>query len=540
MKTLFYTYKYSLGLTLMWLIAFVLIYPVGEFAINDDWAYTKNVFNLAVNKSFVVDIWPAMNLISQTIYGSIITSIFGFSFTTLRISIYILSYFASLSLFKIVLKLSNKNEFLAFFFTAGFFFSNIILHLSLTFMTEMFFISFLIFAIRAMINYTLSGKLHYYVLFVLFCIIMVLCRQQGLLFAALIVGSVFHIEKRILSKILMSVIPLILCWLASDKYRHYLTAYNVHHNIQQLNDLKVYLKDAPISKHILQASDELLVIGCLLIPFSIILLVNFYREFKKRDYLVLGVLIIGSIILTIKAYGFYPLGNISTIFEIGPKVIKSNPLLIDNNANYDLRVLNYFAAILSISCIMFFLIRRSKEENSFTPNKLSKSIFLGIFFTYFIFVAISNAYFDRYALPLVLILVVALIPSDFNINKTLKIIGLSIILLVFSFTVIENIDYFNWQKERLKAITYIKSKGIKDNEIDGGFEFNGWIKNHNRYPTDNTMSWWWIEKDSFIVAANHIELTQIDSTFIYQRIIPFKKDTIYVLMKKQKINNSAY
>ncbi len=534
MRAVFYQYKYQFWLTFFWLIAFLVIYPVGEFAINDDWAYAKNVYNLVVNKKFVVDLWPAMNLISQTIYGSLVTSIFGFSLTTLRISMYVLSYFASLSLFKIVSNLSNKNEFLAFYFSASFFFSNVILHLSMTFMTELFFISFLIFAIRAMLNYTVTGKFNFYILFVLFCIIMVLCRQQGLLFVALIIGSIHHVEKNTLKKIIMSISPLILCWLASDKYRHYLTACNVGHNIQQLSDLKKYLKDIPISKHILQATDELLVISGLLIPVAIVLLLIFFRTIKKTDYVLLGGLIIGSIVLSFKAFGIYPLGNISTVLEIGPKVIKSNPLLNDNQANYNLRVINYFAAVLSLSCIAFFLIRKVKQENAFTPNKLSKIIFLIVIFTYFIFVAISNAYFDRYALPLVLIILIALVPNHFKLNKTIKIVAASITLFVFSLSVIENNDYFNWQKERLKAIAYIKSKGIKDNEIDGGFEFNGWIKNHDRYPTDNTMSWWWVEKDSFIVAANPIELTQIDSLFIYQRIIPLKKDTVFVLVKNKK------
>ncbi len=60
----------------MWIIGFFVVFPIGEFPVNDDWAYSKNVYNLVVNKQFVVDEWPAMNLISQTMYGSLFVAVY--------------------------------------------------------------------------------------------------------------------------------------------------------------------------------------------------------------------------------------------------------------------------------------------------------------------------------------------------------------------------------------------------------------------------------------------------------------------------------
>ncbi len=102
-------------LLLLWLLACIIINPIGEFPINDDWAYSKNVYNLAVNHTFIVDQFPAMNLISQTIYGSVVVWIFGFSFLTLRLSILLLSICASVYFKKIIFQLSNNNEWLSFY-----------------------------------------------------------------------------------------------------------------------------------------------------------------------------------------------------------------------------------------------------------------------------------------------------------------------------------------------------------------------------------------------------------------------------------------
>jgi hypothetical protein len=55
-------------LILLWLFALFAISPFGEFPINDDWAYAKNVQHLAVGGRFILDTFPAMNLLSQTLY----------------------------------------------------------------------------------------------------------------------------------------------------------------------------------------------------------------------------------------------------------------------------------------------------------------------------------------------------------------------------------------------------------------------------------------------------------------------------------------
>lgn len=532
LQIIYKKYCYQICIALMWTLAFLIIYPIGEFAINDDWAYTKNVYNLAVNKTFFVDEWPAMNLISQTLFGTLTTSIFGFSFTALRISVFLLSFCSSLYLFKIIWKLANQNNFVAFVFTAAFSFNAIYMHLSFTFMTDVFFISMLIFAINSLINYNSHGKLISYFFFCFWCIIAMLCRQQALIFGLLIIAGVLKWERNNFKRIIMSLLPAFICWLVSDKYRHYLTAYNIRNNIQQIKHLKEYLKDASIDKHFLQGADELLVVGWVVFPICLFLLFCYKSKFTIRDFWVFVIAVVASIVSTIKAFGIYPIGNISNLFEIGPKVIKASSKEISGDLEHLLKILHYLISILSLALVFFFCSQKLKQNSLLVRDKFARVIYVGVSCAYFLFVAISSAYFDRYAAPLIFLIILFIVPTyKIELKRSIKLIVVSFILAVFLFSTIENLDYFNWQKQRLKAICYIHSNGISDEQIDGGFEFNGWVKKDNAYPTDKTLSWWWVVKDNYIVSAKQIAGTTVDSFFVYQRYIPFRKDTIYVLNK---------
>jgi hypothetical protein len=513
----------------MWVLAFAVVYPVGEFAVNDDWAYAKNVHNLVVNGKFVVDEWPAMNLISQTLYGSLAAGVFGFSFTVLRMAIFFLSVSSSLSLFKLAKKLSGDNAFVAFVFTAAYVFNTMYMHLSMTYMTDVFFVSMLIFAFNALVSYHERLQFSSYVWFCIWCVLAMLCRQQGLLFALLIVPAVVAQKKPLWQKLLAALIPVFLCWLAGDKYRHHLVANHVRHNIQQVHHLVDYLEQAPIGKHIVQGADMLLVLGGFFLPLSLFLLLTYCKRFQRKDIVLLTITTVVAIVCTIPAYGLYPMGNVSEMLEIGPRVLKGASEVIAGDIAVWLRKFYYFGALGSLSVRLFFIFKKQAVPTVLNSTMLSKGFYLLVALSYFLFIAVSNAYFDRYALPLILLLLLFVIPVQIASSSTVNITIAAAVFVTFLLGVIENLDYFNWQKKRAEAITYIYNKGALSEEIDGGFEFNGWVKKNNIYPSDTTKSWWWVVNDKYIVSAKAVEGTQIDTTFVYRRYLPFVNDTVFVL-----------
>lgn len=530
--TFFHTQRYPVYIVLMWILAFVLVYPVGEFAVNDDWAYAKNVHNLVVNGKFVVDEWPAMNLISQTLYGSIAAGIFGFSFTVLRIAIFLLSVCSSLYLFQLVKKLSGHNAFTAFAFTTAFVFNAMYMHLSMTYMTDVFFISMLIFAFHALVNYHAQARLSSYIWFCIWCVVAMLCRQQGLVFALLIVPAVFGQKKPVWQKFVLAVLPVFLCWLASDKYRHHLVANHIGHNIQQMHHLIDYLKQAPIDKHILQGADVLLVVGGFLLPLSLYLLLNYRSHFQRKDIVLLAITTLVVVLCTLPAYGMYPMGNVSEMLEIGPRVLKGASEVIAGETAIVLRKLYYFCAVGSLGVLLFFIFRKQATVTVLNGNWFNRAVYLLVALAYLLFIAVSNAYFDRYALPLILLLLLFIVPVQAVSSHPVKITITAVVSVTFLLGVIENLDYFNWQKKRAEAINYIYSKGASPDEIDGGFEYNGWVKKNNIYPSDTTKSWWWVVEDHYIVSAKPVEGTRAETTFVFRRYLPAQNDTLFVLKRK--------
>lgn len=533
MKAFLTNYKYEVYLLLLWIFAFVIILPIGEFAINDDWAYANNVYHLTVNGKFTVDEWPAMNLISQTFFGFMTTSLFGFSLTTLRISIFLLSICSSLFLFRFLKHLSGNNKFVAFVFTTSFVFNPIYMHLSMTYMTEVFFISMLIFALNSLVNYRLHSKLSSYIWFCFWCIAAILCRQQALIFGALIIPFVIKQNIAVWKKFLMSILPLYLCWKFSEMYRDILSSKNISHNIQRIDDLTKYLENASIEKHILQGSDILLLLGGTLLPISIFLMLSHIKLFRRKDALWFLIAALIAVFSTVSAFGIYPIGNISKLFEIGPRLIKGASERFNGDSFLLLHQIFYFVSVTSLSTIIFFSIKKRTLNTSPTKKTFEIAIYLIVAFTYLTFGALNNAYFDRYSLPLFLTMLLVLVPQHLAESLVSKIITTVIVLMIFTLALLENLDYFNWQKQRAEAIQYLYKMGVSANEIDGGFEYNGWTKKNNVYPSDPSKSWWWVVDDKFIIGAKPFSNTHVKKHFVYQRYLPFERDTVYLLEKNQ-------
>lgn len=522
-----------LVLLLLWLFAAMIINPIGEFPINDDWAYSKNVYNLSVQHKFVVDPWPAMNLFSQTIYGTLVCKIFGFSFTVLRFSILILAIISSMVLYKIILRLSNQQQELSLLITIGFCFSTLFCSMSFTFMTDIFFLSFVVFAIYQIQLYHINRRLIHYFLFILFCVIAVLNRQHGVLIPLLISGVVFYHHKISLKSFLMMSAPMVLTWLAHDKYRHYLTYYGVSNNLQNTDRLWKYLESAPFQEIHAHAGDLFLTTGWMIMPLILILTLTQFPKISRSNMIIITICTLLAVLLVWQDWPLYPQGNVSLGFEIGPRVIKFDPALYSPSyLGWWPKVARIIAFLSATLCLIYILTKfiQPKVKKEFKTVYLPFLLVLG---AYFIFVSLNEAYLDRYALPLACLILILLIPNEkATLTSGRKWIVYPIIFLTFLTTVIENRDFFNWQKKRWEAIEYLHQKKLGPDKIDGGFEYNGW---HAKTPvfSEAPKSWWWIMDDEYIISHTPLKKYGIEKLFINPRWMPVGADTIYVLKREK-------
>ena len=532
---------YPSCLVLLWLIAVVLIHPFGEFPINDDWAYSKNVFNLVVHKQFILDPWPAMTLISQTLWGVLFTFLLGFSFTALKISTLVLAIIGSFGLYHLVLLLSKQRTH-AFLITSIFCYNPLFLTLSFTYMTDVFFVVFLLLSFRSAFLYLSSGKKSDLGLFTLFCLIATLDRQYGILTPLVFLPVFLLMEKISTRSLIWAGFPLAVSLFGHYGYHLVLKLYHIPSNMSGMTKLSGYLDGFSIDQCLSKAVDILLLIGLICIPFAISAGLNLKTmRVKSLPALSCIALIVGVLIYFFGTH--FPNGNVITLSGVGPKLIRNaegreHLKFAMSNA---LLVLLKITGGISVTLLLFHLTRKEVSLKTLrTPVTL---FYLGLrlfVLIYFLFSIANVNYFDRYILPILLVALLLTIPS-WGPNELFQ--RLATGLYVFGFTLLTFFlvkDYYSWEQTRWTAIHDLEASGHNAHQIDGGFEYNGWYQpgpfgGNEKEPG---KSWWWVDKDVFIIAAAPVKSYLLRKTFVYQHCIPFERDTVFVLEKDTLTNLS--
>ncbi len=88
-----------LAIAVSWLLALIVINPLGDFPVADDWAYFSSVRELVEHTRLVYSNWAAPNLVSQIAWGSLFALPFGLSYTSLRFSTEVLALVAAGALY---------------------------------------------------------------------------------------------------------------------------------------------------------------------------------------------------------------------------------------------------------------------------------------------------------------------------------------------------------------------------------------------------------------------------------------------------------
>ena len=124
-----------LWLLASWLLAILVVNPIGDFPLNDDWAFGKTVYYLTEEGRLHFTDWQSMTLIAQVIWGAAFTFLFGFSFTVLRISTLIVSFGGIWLMYKWIKRITGRRlpALLAAMTLA---FNPLYFSLSFTFMTD--------------------------------------------------------------------------------------------------------------------------------------------------------------------------------------------------------------------------------------------------------------------------------------------------------------------------------------------------------------------------------------------------------------------
>jgi len=165
---------------ILWIIALVIVDPIGDFPLNDDWIYGLSVKEWLETGKYRMGDLPLMSLFSHVVWGTFWSKLFGFSFTTLRFSIILLSII-SIWTFSNLLKELNFSWEQQVLGLAIIVFNPMFFHLSNSFMTDISFLSFCIFSTYGFWRYLSSEKWHWWTFAIFFSILAILVRQLGVI-----------------------------------------------------------------------------------------------------------------------------------------------------------------------------------------------------------------------------------------------------------------------------------------------------------------------------------------------------------------------
>jgi 4-amino-4-deoxy-L-arabinose transferase-like glycosyltransferase len=551
-RLLNYKYFWEVALVFTWIVIIFIINPIGEFPLNDDWAYSKTVLHLVKTGTYQLVDWPAMSLIAQVYWGGMFCSILGFSFTVLRISTLVLGLIGIIFFFKLLYKFSGNRP-VAFAGTLLLLANPLYVSLSFSFMTDVPFTVFCILSIYYFFSYLKNEKSFSLILALVFCTIATLIRQMGILIPfsfALVYLVTGKINLRLIIK---AILPFIISVAALAYYNHWLratnqmtAAYQSNGNISSLfSKFLEPIKDL-LYTILMRPGEVFFYCSVFLLPLVIVIAPYVFKKqkpFQKSIPFWITATFMLIFILIFKKYIQAPFtGNVLYNLGVGPKLLKDT-YLIQININ---PILSY-TFMLAISIIglisMFFLILALSDGLVSLIMKIRKKEFglqaktlLLIYVVSFIYLGflVLSFFFDRYfifLLPAIIFVLLLNYGNEIELKRNWKMTASVISFLVIGwFSVSTTHDYLSWNRARWKAIDYLmKDKKIGPEHIDGGFEFNCWYQTGPCRPETDATSWWFVNDDEYIISFGRIACYKTLKKFQYPAMIPGKDNNIYIL-----------
>ena len=519
--------KYLVILVLIWLLAIVLANPLGEFPLNDDWAYARSVHTLFETGDFKISPWAAPNLLTNVLWGYLFCLPDGFSFTMLRISSIVAGGIGVIFTFLLFNKifLCKKKAFSGALLIA---FNPLYFLLSNTYMTDILFYTLIVIAVFFYFSFLSDRKYYQYWMALLFTLIAVLSRQIAVIipiaFAIIwLVSNRFRVKQ-----LFIAISPFLLTISTQLIYDWFLRAsgnLNIHHAVH-LNML-LYLPDILDSERFYRAIYYFLIscvsLGLFVAPLTLLMLVKGVKNnviskgwVTKRSLIFLPLALIVLLINIFSEYGFPFAGNNIYNFGLGPAILREGypkgAISFNNLTCFLLTTLGTFSFYMLFSILLNTgkdILDKIKAKNHYGTIVLFVMLILAM---YILPLSLINI-FDRYLLLPVFLLVI-LIFCLFQIQgidhkwsaKSLLVVWLMFAPVMF-FSVAGTHDYLSWNRARWQALNHLtNSLNVPPEKIDGGFEFNGWhLYGSGSLIPEEKESWWWVDSDQYIVAMNKIK-----------------------------------
>lgn len=540
MRSFWIKYNYLLLLFGVFLIAECVIQPFGNFPLNDDWSYAKSVLILKDEGRLDIGFWPAMTLASHIYWGFLFVKVFGFSFFILRLSTLVSAVIGLLTLYKLVLRVSN-DKIIAFISCLTLLLNPLFLNMSNTFMTDINFLTLILLCAYFAYEFFTTQKLAPFILVFLLSVILVLIRQYGIIVPMAMTFATLFLKHKKRFYFVFAIVLSLFVFILFQAYENYLrsvlppdASYKFSGNINPTR--RIFWDNLYYG---ITTRYKIVSIHALFYTFPVlVVLLTDSMKYQKRLALFLISVPVFSLIYFL--YKDYPLqvGNVflhaavgpDTFYETAKGTFSGFPHDYYPNFNSIMIFLKYLLISVSLIIIIFFLKRiRTIKITAFVWRP--EIIFLiCLFLGYIVVILITESFFDRYQLPVIALSLVlfGFFRKIFQPKYWLSAIPL---ILLFYVSVLGTRDYFTVNNKKWEAYNFLRfEKKVDPATINGGFEISCWDNGKDSRWRDYLE----LNNYNYLIQYKWEEGFELLKEYPFQEYFPYKKDTLRIFERKSR------
>lgn len=538
--------KLFLFLIFLFFISELIVNPIGNFPLNDDWSYGKSGLLFYNTTKINIGDFPAMTLFTHLVWGGFFTKIFGFSFTVLRFSTLISAVIAMWFLNKLIFNITG-NKSVAFVVCLSLLFNPIYFNLANTYMTDVSFNTLIIMCAYFAHDFFKNKKMFSFLMVFICSALLVLIRQFGIIVPLCFAFSCLFLKEQKWKYILLATLGTVFVFAVFKYYENFLkgvldqnATYKFSGNVSVT---KRFFWDTVVMYMQQRHVTVMVHIFVYAVPLLLIFVGGIFKQFK-----VLAIIFVSCIAVVVVFHIFkderFPIGNIfsntnlgaETFFEtLHPHFQSPQAHTWSESANEFAAAIKYGFIWLAVVVITFLLLKLFQLGKSPIPDN-PFVVFLGAFFLAYIFLLfVPESFTDRYHLPLITITLIALSYAHSYFKIIYWPAALPLILFAF-ISVAGTKDYLELNRTRWQAYSFLKNDlHIDHKQINGGFEVNCWNEGEKCVWYDFLD----LKNYNFLIQYRQEPGFRTLRTYEFQRYLPYKKDKIYIFINELKKSPKA-
>jgi len=535
----------------IWVLVAFLINLRGEFPLNDDWAYAGAVKALLNGEGIKLAGRITTNVIAQVFWGALFCLPFGFSFTALRLSTFVLGGIGVLTLYAL-LREADADRKTALFGALLLAFNPLYLSLSYTFMSDVPFTAISILSLYLFVRGMRRDSRLDIAAGLFFACVALLIRQNGL--AIFVAFSLAYLAKSVSRRnLFLASMPVALGGAVQVLWDRWMTYRHVRPATHSLMAVWVLSPGSYASWHAVEPFAAQLVIvsvylGLFLFPLLLFVGGRRWAELCRSRPLIVATLAFAVFASFALSYRRMPLfQNVFYDLGLGPATLRDAFLLrlpsLPTGGRPFWFVVTYLGYVGAVPLFYATLVAMGKALKLLplpTGKRELLVVLLASALMNIVPVAILGLMgqaFDRYLLflvPLGITLIIFL-AKDVSPGKPrfplmpLAVLG---VFLYGAFSVAGTHDYLSWNRARWQALNNLMTgQQISAHDIDGGYEFNCWYLYDQDYRMTPEKSWWFVDGDDYLVTFGRVSGYRQMKRYPFPRWLPPARGNILVLRR---------